>query len=178
MPFQPLQIEGGGGRVVTAPQLEMVNSRRGRNVESGKCRIESLTLGDYELQRRPSQPLKQGQLELELDSHVPDMTDRATEPPIESTFARWGDPVDDPIWTGRSWLGVGQFGEPGIDQAVEGPVHQRPPHREHPPHLGIGFKCFGDGEAVGRAIGEETEDGVFGERWLELRHGHESRVPD
>jgi hypothetical protein len=29
---------------------------------------------------------------------------------------------------------------------------------------------------VGRSIGEETEDGVLSERWLELLHAHQSRV--
>lgn len=176
MPFEALQIRGSGGCVVTSPQIEMIDRVGGGNLESSQGRIEGLALKYDELQRRPIQTLEERQLELELDPHVPDMTDRAAEPRIESTLARSGDPVDDPIGTGRSWFGVVRLGQPGIDQAIEGPVHQGPSHRDHPPHLGIGLKCFRDGEAVGGPLGEQAENGVLGERWLELLHAYQSRV--
>ena len=88
-----------------------------------------------------------------------------------------GDPVDDPIWTGRSWLGVGRLGEPGIDQTIEGPVHQGSPHRDHAPHLGIGLKCswrWRSREWVRSASRPRTAYSVSdGSNSL---HGHESRV--
>ena len=154
----------------------MIDRPFGRDVESGQCWFEGPTLEDYEVQRRPSQTPEEGQLELELDPHVSDMADRVAKPRIESTSTGSGDPVDDPIGTGVSGLGVGRLGQPGIDQAIEGPVHQGPPHRDYPPHLSIRSKCLGDGKAVGRSLDEKPQDGVLGERWLELVHACQSRV--
>ena len=163
MLFETLQIRGSGGRVVTAPQFEMIDRLFGRNVEGGQGRFEGSTLEHHEPPRRPSQPLEEGQLELKLDPHVPDVADRAAEPRIESMLAGSGDPVDDPIWTCCSRLGVHRFGQPGIDQTIEGSINQGSPHRDHPSYLGIRLKCLGDGEAVCRSLGEKTEDGVLGE---------------
>ena len=98
------------------------------------------------------------------------MADRVAEPRIESTFARSGDPVDDPIWTCCTRLGVDRFGQPGIDQTIEGSIDQGSPHRDHASYFGIRLKCLGDGEAVDRSLGEETEDGVLGEGWLKIGH--------
>jgi molybdate transport system substrate-binding protein len=176
VPFEALQIGSSGGGVVTAPKLEMVDRFFGRNVESGQGRLEDSTLEDYELQRRPSQTLEEGQLELELDPHFPDMGDRAIEPRIESPPPGSCCPVYYPIRTGISRLGVIGRGQSGIDQAIEGPIDQRPPHRDHAPHVGIRLKSLGDGEAVRRPLSQQTEDGVFGERWIELLPDHQSRL--
>ena len=74
--------------------------------------------------------------------------------------------MNDPLWPGVARFGVNQFGEAGLDESIEGPVRERPTHRENSSDLSVRSERLRDREPVGWALGEDSEDGELGERQL------------
>ena len=123
---------------MAAPQLEIVDRTRGGNVESGECRIETRrwattrSSGDLpSLWRRASLSWNSIRMSRMCATGLSSQVWRRRLP---ARVTRWMTRF------GPAAPGSVCGSEPGIDQAVERPVHEWPPHRDHTPDLGSGFK--------------------------------------
>jgi hypothetical protein len=127
-------------------------------------------LASDENPRRSPQTLEQGQLELELDAHVAYVVDWSIQPPIESGPAVRRNSVHQAVRAGVARFGMPRLGQSGLDESIQRPIHQWPSDCDDPAQIALGRQLFGDGETVGGTASQDPQDGVLGERWLELVH--------
>jgi hypothetical protein len=93
------QVCIGSGGVVSTPELDVVRLFSGNHVESLKSGLENLSLGLDQTQRRQTRSTQQDQLELELDPHVSNVSDRGLQPAAQVRLSNGRDLMNDPLRT-------------------------------------------------------------------------------
>lgn len=125
-------------------------------VEGFQGRPQCGPLRTDEFEWRPIGPAKQCQLEKELDAQIAYVLHRSVQPGAQSPPSDVGDPMDDSL-RAIAPLGKGWLRTTSLDETVEGAVDQRTSHRHHPTQFRAGLELSGDGEAMGRLLGENAE---------------------
>ncbi len=174
-----VEIGPCGSSIVSSPQFDVVRVVAGpaAAVECNECRLEQGSLLLDQGQWRLPRSLEQSQLQLELDSYLPDVTHRLIEPAFQMSLARRCHPMNHSQRPGATWLGVDRFGEPCLDQATKGAVGEGATNSEHSSYPTFRREFLRDCEPMSGTFGEKSEDCVLCERNLVI-HVAGSDIPN
>lgn len=133
--LEGVQIGSGSGCVVLSPELDVIVRRC--QIESIESRGKRPTLVSDQCEQRSPTPGQQGELEEELDSHVPDVVHRPAEPQVQQAATGSSDSVNRSLWTGVSFLSGHRFGAAGCDETIQCSINERASNRPNPTDVAV-----------------------------------------
>jgi len=155
---------------MAAPQIDNIAvavgfTAIGRQLVEG--RSQRLPLARDQSSRIPTPTLVEAQLDQELDAKVANVFDGKVEPSFDGSFAGFGRAQHGALGAGIARFGLVPFGQSGPHQSVKGPVHERAMDGQDPAKVTVARQFPGQGEAMNRRLGQESQNHPLGEREID-----------